>query len=468
MATQLPPYVPLQPGQDPTKFEPREIIGSTGLKHHSGIIDEEFLHRLRGRNAALLFNEMQNNSPTIAAALNVIKWLIRRVDWRFDPADDSNEAKKEADETEGAIEDMSHTFTDFISEALSFMPFGWSYFETIYKLRKGPSDDPTVNSKFTDGKFGWRKFEIRAQDTLDRWVFDNEGGLLGLVQQDYYQQAHASRGPVFIPIGKSLLFRTETTKGNPEGKSIIRPAVLPYHYVKRIQEIEAIGIERDLAGMPIMEVPFEVLLDDAPPDLISIRNKLERWVTQVRRDERWGGLVPSEDLPDGQKSGYRFKLLTTGGKRQIETNEILRRYDSRMLMLFLAQFLILGQDKVGSLSLASSMTDLFALGIEHFMDLIATTFNRFAVRRRQALNNVPPELDPKLTHGDIEKPDLDQLAKYVTMLSTVGMLPATGAVQRKLLELGELPQPDEGEKVDQGPTAAGARRREGGTEKKGD
>lgn len=459
-ATSIHPFIDAKPPK------PDVVLGTTGLKHFSGVIDEEFLHRLRGRNAVLLFNEMQNNSPTIAAALNVIKWLIRRVDWRFDPADDSNEAKREADETQGAVEDMSHTFTDFISEALSFMPFGWSYFEIIYKLRKGPSDDPTVNSKFTDGKFGWRKFEIRSQDTLDRWVFDDEGGLLGLVQQDYYQQAR-SRGPVFIPIGKSLLFRTETAKGNPEGKSLIRPAVLPYHYIKRIQEIEAIGIERDLAGMPIMEVPFEVLLDDAPADLISIRNKLERFITQVRRDERWGGLVPSEDLPDGQKSGYKFKLMTTGGKRQIETNEILRRYDSRILMLFLAQFLLLGQDKVGSLSLASSMTDLFALGIEHFMDIIATTINRFAVRRRQALNNRPPELDPKLTHGDIEKPDLDQLARYVTTLSTVGMLPATDAVQRKLLELGELPQPDEGEKVDQGPTASGARRQEGGDQKKG-
>lgn len=50
MATPFPPYVPLQPGQDPAKFQPREVIGTTGLKHHSGIIDEVRNSRLGDLN----------------------------------------------------------------------------------------------------------------------------------------------------------------------------------------------------------------------------------------------------------------------------------------------------------------------------------------------------------------------------------------------------------------------------------
>ncbi len=68
---------------------------------------------------------------------------------------------------------------------LSFLDYGWSYFEIIYKLRKGKTDDPTTRSQFDDGKVGWRKFGLRAQDTLESWVFDEaDGGLRGMNQLD--------------------------------------------------------------------------------------------------------------------------------------------------------------------------------------------------------------------------------------------------------------------------------------------
>src|SRR5437016_1603691 len=63
-----------------------------------------------------------------------------------------------------------------------------------------------------------------------------------------------------IPIEKSLLFRTTSARGNPEGRSALRGAFTSWYYLKRIREYEAIGIERDLAGMPTFGVPLEVLL----------------------------------------------------------------------------------------------------------------------------------------------------------------------------------------------------------------
>lgn len=427
---------------DENKLDPLVILGSTGLKQSGGYIDEEFLARLRGMQGIRYYKEMIDNSPIIAAALNVIEMLIRQVEWRVEPANESDAAKAEAEETEGALEDMSHTFEDFISEALSMVWAGFAPFEIVYKLRKGPSDDPTTNSQYNDGKFGWRKFEIRGQETLQRWEFDEEGGLLGWHQMDPSAQA---KGVVFIPMEKALLFRTKAFKGNPEGKSLIRAAVIPYHYLKRIQQFEATGIERDLTGMPIMEVPPELLLSDASAEDVATRQYLERFVTQVRMDERWGGLVPAEMNMEGKPTGFKFKLMTTGGRRMIDTNSIVKRYETRMLMLFLAQFLVMGMDKVGSLALSSNMTDLFGTSLGTIMDIIASVFNRFAIRRRQELNGKPVELDPYMVHGDIEGPDLDLMAKYVQALAASGNLTPHKPLERKLLEMANLPQPPEEE-----------------------
>ena len=42
------------PDQAETQEDFTEVWGTTGLKEHSGIIDEEFLHRLRGRNGVVV------------------------------------------------------------------------------------------------------------------------------------------------------------------------------------------------------------------------------------------------------------------------------------------------------------------------------------------------------------------------------------------------------------------------------
>lgn len=429
-----------------SSFDARMILGSTGLKQHSGFIDEEFLTRLRGRNAIKIYTEMVNNSPILAAAIGVIKMMIRQVEWRVEPADESDEAKAEQEDTEGALEDMSHTFEDFLSEILSMLWAGYSPFEIVYKLRKGPdTGDPTTRSKFNDGKWGWRKLEIRAQDTVDRWVFDEEGGLLGMIQLAMYGTG-ILKGPVFIPVDKMLLFRTEIFKGNPEGRSLLRPAVIPYWYVKRIQEFEAIGIERNLAGMPIMEVPKEILLEDATPEDRATKDFLERFVTQIRMDERWGGLVPSSKEGDGGCSGYEFKLMQSSGRKLVDTDVIIKRHRAEMLMLFLEQFLVMGTGEAGgNRALTNDMTRLFGTALTSIMDGIASVLNRFLIPRRQRLNGVAPNLDPWITHGDVEGPKLAEVGAYISALSSSGMVGANPALERRLLEIGDLPQPPEDE-----------------------
>lgn len=418
------------------------IVGSTGLRQSGGFVNEEFLTRLRGLNGVRFYREMMDNNSVIGAIMFIVKSLVRQVPWTIKAADDSSEAVAEKEFVEECLKDMSHTFEDFISEVLSFLGYGWSLFEVIYKLRKGQTGDPTTRSQYEDGRVGWRRLDIRSQDTLWRWRFDPEDqGLLGMEQMDPYA---INRKPgTFVPIEKALLFRTETTKGNPEGRSLLRPSVRDYHMLTRIQEIEAVGIERDLAGMPVMEVPRELLMTDASAAERALRQQLEAMIQQIRVDERFGALVPSELLPDGMPSGYKLKLLSTGGRRAIDTNEIVKRYESRIAMTFLAEFIMIGQEKVGTQSLFQGKSNLFGVALGTMLDIISSVFSRYAIGRLMEFNGVARKLWPTLEHGDVVSPDLDKLGTFVTSLAGAGLLSPNKPLEDKLLTAANLPPPQE-------------------------
>jgi hypothetical protein len=420
-----------------SNFDISDELGATGLKQYGGVIYEEFSRKLQGQYAQKVYREMSDNSSTIGSIRYLIKSLTRQVEWRIEPANDSPEAAEQAEFVEGCLDDMEITLEDFISEALSFLDYGWAYFETVYKLRKGDTGKPETESQFDDGKYGWRKFGLRAQDTLDHWKLNTKTSeIYGMYQQTEDGQE------AYIPSEKAMLFRTEVTKNNPEGRSIYRNAVVDWYYLKRISEIEAIGIERDLAGLPTMQVPPKFLTKSAGAGEKALVNALAKMLSEIKRDERGYAIVPSELTGDNMPTGFKFQLLGTGGSRQIDTNTVKEYYKISILQSVLAQFIQLGMGAAGSWSLVSSHTNTFSTALGAYLDIMTSTFNRQGINRLMKMNEVDQELWPKLVHGDIESPSLEEVGKYIVALNNTGNLPLDETIQRKLLEIGNLPIPE--------------------------
>lgn len=405
---------------------------------------EERLPELRGERGRRIYRQMAESDATVGALLFAIEMLCRQVTWEIQPATESAEDQEIADFFSGALfEDMSQTWPDLLSEILTCLIFGWSYFEIVYKTRQGESADPTRSSRFTDGRVGWRKWSPRAQETLNQWEFDDEGGIQGMTQSpppDYVLRT--------IPIEKALLFRTATRKGNPEGFSILRRAYTSWYYKTNVQRIEGIGIERDLAGLPVAYVPPELLSTDASTTELAILSEIKKIVTGIRRDEQEGVIFP-QAYDDNGKLQYDLKLLSSSGSRQFDTDKVVVRYDQRILMSVLADFLLLGHEKVGSFALSNNKTSLFSVALGAWLDSICEVVNRFAIPRLGKLNAMPLTAMPKLTHGDIEDISLTELADYVAKLSTAGISFNTPEVKTRLYEKANLPVPAEGfESVD--------------------
>jgi len=415
-------------------------LGSTGLRRSGGTVFEEFLTTLRGIRGSRVYREMADNDPTIGSMLFAIEKVITRLEWRVDPYSDSSadgdvspEDKEVADFVESCLNDMSDSWDQTLTQMLSMLVFGYSYHEIVYKRRGGDTNDAKTRSKFDDGKIGWRKLPIRSQETLFRWNIDDDGGIQGMVQVD-----PSAGGIHTIPIEKALLFRTTTQKNNPEGRSILRNAYRPWYFKRRIEEIEAIGIERDLAGLPVAYVPPEFLSSTASVDQQQVLQSIISIVQNVKRNEQEGVVMPAMYDEAGHKM-FDLQLLSSGGSRQFDTDKVIQRYDQRMAMSILSDFILLGHDRVGSYALGSSKMDLWSMAVDAIAKSIAEVMNQYAIPRLLKLNGMDTSRSPYLTYGEVSHVDLTEIADFVTKLAQSGVLVPDPKLEDYLRDLAGLP-----------------------------
>lgn len=404
-------------------------IGYTGLKRFGGILHEEFLAELRGRQGREIFREMSDNDAVIGSFLYAIEQAIRRIEWYVDPpvTDRSNEAMRATMYVRSLKDDMSHSWADTISEILSMLIYGFSYFEVVLKFRRGDFRDPTKRSKFNDGLLGWRKLAIRGQDTTDRWEFDDTGGIRGM-----WQLGPPTYERVFLPISRSLLFRTKITKNNPEGRSILRNAYRSWYFKKNIEEIEAIGVERDLAGLPVIGIPEEIDLDS--DENAPLRTFVTQLISNLRRDEQDGVALPF---------GWSLTLLGSPGKRQFDVNEIINRYEKRIAATSLAQFILLGLERIGSFALARDQKDLFLRSLQGWVTSIASVFNLHAIPKIVRMSGFNLTEYPVLRPGFASEPNLKDLAMYINQLVSANVLQPDDELEqylRRVAQLSEAPR----------------------------
>lgn len=367
--------------------------GTTGLLAFNGILNEEFLRELRGKEGYKRFDEMRRNSPIIGAMLYYHEQAIRKVSWNFSGGEVDGDPR--IDFLNDCREYMSQSWNDFISEALTFLTFGYSLF---YVNRRR---DKETNL------WMWDSFSPRKQSTVFKWLLNypgteyydankRNGEILGFVQQ-----APPAYTLDTIMIDKVIHFRTRVESNNPEGISLLRNAWIPYYYAKNIQAYEAIGFERDANGMPVITLPQAASVDEA--DSGSDAYKAATIVRNIRNDEQAGVVLPF---------GYTLNLLSGAGKSFADMGRAIERYESRMLMAMLSQFIMLGQNSVGSLALSQDATNIAEMVVNATADIIAETFTKQEIPRILALNGWEAD-DICLEHTPAGDTDLTMFSNFL-------------------------------------------------------
>lgn len=405
-------------------------IGISGLRRQGPYVYEEFLPELRWPQAGKIYQEMSDNDPVIGAILYLAEMLIRGTSWDVEPASQSAEDLEAAQFLESCMHDMDMSWANTICEILSMLTYGFSFHEEVYKIRRGPDErNPKYKSKYTDGKIGWRRLPIRAQTSLHEWEFNDEGDVTAFIQC-----ADPDNKIRRIPMSRGLLFRTRISRDNPEGKSLLRNAYRPWFFKKHFEEIEGIGIERDLAGFPVLKAPQDLDLWNEEDDrMVALKARAEELVASVRRDSEEGILLPY---------GWELTLLSSGSSRQINIGETIDRYDNRIAITMLSDIILIGNNKAGSFALADTKQSMLAAALQAQLQNIADVFNSKAVPDLFSYNAFVGLTDlPKIVPGQIQTPSLKELA---LVLRAMGLnIAGDMALQNYLRHILGMPALDE-------------------------
>ena len=397
----------------------KATLGVAGDNTYNGQIRaDEFLPELRGKKAVRKYREMRDNDSTVGAVMYAVEQILRDVDLHVKAANDTPAAKVEKEFVESVLHDMDHTLDDHIAEALGFLSYGFGWFEVVYKRRVGPtSRSDKKRSKFTDGRIGVRKIASRAPWTINKFDVDNKTGeVLGVEQSIGFMN-----GRNYIPTNKSLYYRTTSLNGDPSGRSILRNAYTSYEYLNNLQAIEAIAVERELAGIPVARIPSEYLSGDASPAQAGFVQNLQQILRDVKFNEQGYIILPSDTYPDkdGAPSNVRLvdvELMASNGKRNIDINPIVSRYQHDIARSMLSEFLLLGTSG-GSYALSKSKTDLFLRALESYIQAIVDVLNKQLVERLWQLNGLNYDLMPQIVAGDVAPHDLRELSSFLRNLN---------------------------------------------------
>tara|TARA_B110000483_G_scaffold233242_1_gene301776 strand:- start:3981 stop:5318 length:1338 start_codon:yes stop_codon:yes gene_type:complete len=427
----------------------KATLGVAGDNTHNGQIRaDEFLPELRGKKAIRKYREMRDNDSTVGAVMYSVEQILRDVDLHVKPVDDSDAAKVEADFVKSVLDDMDHTLDDHIAEALSFLSYGFGWFEVVYKRRVGPTQrSDKKHSKYTDGRIGVRKIAARAPWTINKFDVDQKtGDVLGIEQS-----VGLMNGKNYIPLNKSLYYRTTSINGDPSGRSILRNAYTSYEYLNNLQAIEAIAVERELAGIPVARIPAEYLSGDASVAQSGFVNNLQQILRDVKFNEQGYIILPSDTYPDkdGAPSSTRLvdiELMASNGKRNIDINPIVSRYQHDIARSVLSEFLLLGSSG-GSYALSKSKTDLFLRALESYIQAIVDVLNKQLVERLWQLNGLNYDLMPTIVSGDVAPHDLREVAAFLRNLNGANIdVSSHPEVVKDLMDIADLEyDPDVGQ-----------------------
>jgi phage gp29-like protein len=381
---------------------------------------DEYLPELSFPKCIQVYTRMRRSDATVQALELAITLPIRATDWDVQPASDDPTAKEAADLVyDNLFGSMTHTFDDFLRDALLALFYGFIVFEKVFEER--------------DNYIVWRKFAPRHPQTIERFLFDETGGLSGVRQVGFDPLGRFRQ--VDIPIDKLLVFIWRRELGNPHGVSVLRAAYKHWFLKDLAYKLQAIALERWAVGIPVGKVPAGTSEQDKQTFL--------QMLEAMRGHERAAMVLPED---------YSVELIgAEAGQRANQAFvEAIQHHDTMIVKSVLAQFLNLGTGDVGSWALSRDHSQLFLMGLNAVAQWFADHINRYAIPQLCRLNFGEDFTDfPELTFTDLRLVlQREVLAEAIGKLVQVGILTPDRSLHEWVRDVFDLPplpeeQPEE-------------------------
>lgn len=396
-------------------------ISRSALRAINGRILEECNNDLRWPYCMETYKKMFKDS-TIAPALTLMEMDIAKVNWTVKiPEGYDSQLSEKAEFLRSIMNDMEHSWYDFIRRTATFNRFGFAAVEKVYRRRL-----KTKGSKYNDGLIGIESLPLIAQDSIADWDWDDSGRFLtGLRQWDkrptgpnnssYIIEAN----PTPIPRKKFLLFRADPIKDNPEGTSPLAGVYIAWRFKTELEKFESMGISQDLRGMKVLKIPARFMSENASPEEKETYEAFKTAMALVHKGEQSGIIIPSDT--DSNKNPYfNFELKSVMGQSTYDVNQIIGRWRKEIITGLLCPQLILGQDGSGSFALASSLETLTDTVVSARLREIRDQLNHDLIPQLFALNGWDNSITPYFDFDEFKETSVDDFSKAVQRIASVG------------------------------------------------
>ncbi len=402
--------------------------GVSGIEISGSVYDEDYLKKLQGVAWAKEADKMRTQDSQVKMILASVQNPIRSATWEWIPADASDpQSVLHRDFAEFVLTcDMNRSWSVFINEILTFIPFGHSVFEIIHKNVK--------NHPRFGNYTGIKSLSWRSPKTLEEWKLDMATGELeGILQRS----SGDFTNDVTIPSDFLVVF-TLDQEGNyfsSTSHSWLRPVYGNYLLKQFLKKLKGIGHEKMTIGTPLGKIPDGASEED--------ERKFELMLQRYTSNENSYLKVPE---------GYTIDIL----KGQFDSSGLevaIEAENQEMVRAFLANFLNLGQgagSSGGSFALGADLSDFFLKGIQYVLDLIADTVNSRVITHLIDINFGEQEQYPRVIGSgvqDVGKELSETIGNYVNS----GTIVVDETLKKFIRKLHKLPPADLIEEDDTAP-----------------
>ena len=341
----IPVYYPGQKDPEGVKRgrpkSPTSVTLGTGLSIWSGQVQEEYLAQLKPWSKAVkVYQEMYDDS-VIGAMYEAIKAPL--LDASFRVIGGTTKADQDAIDfiRKNTYDSVFFSWSEHVEDMLDFLPFGFSLAEKVLIQGAG-------------GYLYLRDLMPVAPETLYKWGrLQPNGRVDGFYQfipnnswRELRNMAQGGSPIQYARMSKLVHMTFRARKRNPLGNSMSKSLYRPWYYKRNLEALEAIGAERDVGNVPVVELGEGSFTEQDTNDLKSALRGL-------RMDETAYLIVPN---------GAQVRPFGAGGK-VYNIREIIRDYGHLIRQRFFVDFIALGAEQVGTQALAKEISGFFSLAL---------------------------------------------------------------------------------------------------------
>lgn len=328
--------------------------------------------KLIQRKGFAIFEEMVKDDQ-IAQCLAARKTLLLAPGWEVKPADDSDEAARQAEFVRWNLEEaIEGSFHDDIWEIAGALEIGWSLSEKVFDV-------------VADGEWAglWKLKYIKSKNprdyNLDRDDHDNlkPDGIVRITQPQVGQR---------FPADKFIVYSYRKRYEDLFGTAVLR-SLYDLWWIKHVLK-RAMGVHFERAGVPVATAKYPAGMSEVE------QNKLFQLVKSIRFES--AAVIPKE---------VELAFTEARSKAGEAFIEAIKHIDEQIVKTVLGQTLTQSQGERGSQSLGRVHKDIMVMYAEELAHDIEVKVIRDQIVKCLIDYNFPDPLYPKLCFKPVAPED---------------------------------------------------------------